>query len=87
MNETAHVLRWPTGMPLPEITMALEVIRVMSRVAPHALADVTGYSIEKASIPAVSTETRCGELTDEDMQNEHKVRKTTIRDPFAGRAR
>ena len=96
LNETAHVLRRKAGMDLSEIATALGVIRGMLRVVPlsettHALAleiaQETGYSIWDASILAASVEAGCDELASEDMQHGRDVRGTTIRNPFAERAR
>ena len=68
----------------------------MLRVVPFAegthvlaleIAPETGYSIWHASILAASIEAGCDELVSEDMQDGREVRGTTIRNPFAGRAR
>ena len=94
LNETAHVLRRKAGMTLPEIAVALAVIRKALRVVPltevtHVLAlevaEETGYSIWDASILAASIEAGCDRLESEDMQDGRTVRGVTIRNPFAGK--
>jgi predicted nucleic acid-binding protein len=93
LNEFANVARRKLHRPWPEITTALQAIRVLClpplpltlsiHEAALGIATRTGYQFYDALIIATALEAGCTTLFSEDLHDGHEINELTIRNPFA----
>jgi predicted nucleic acid-binding protein len=93
LNECAAVARRRLFLEWEEIDELLEGIRFACKVEPLSLdAHLSGlriarryrYSVYDSMIIAAALEAGCTTLFSEDMQNDQKIGRLTIADPFLG---